>query len=1104
MVAEMGQVAARGVPLVGRERQVARVVTAARAAAGGAGGVLLVTGEGGMGKSRLLEESTAGLDPGTLVAWGRCSSRDDAPAYWPWLQVLRCLGRERTAAELTASTRAAGVVARAVPELGDLFGVTAVADEPSQFELLDALVATLLRAAVAGPVVVVLDDLHDADRASLEVLELLLPYLATSRLVVVGAARPTDSGELLASIATRSASLPLEGVDPDGVAALAEAVGTHLAPPEARHLHERTGGNPYFVCEVVSARREGADTALPVGVRGVLGERIAALAPPAARSLAAVAVLDAAADEIAVARVASRDRAEVVGDLALLAGRALVRSDHAVPRIWQVAHGLLREAVLDSCPPHERRTMEAAAAEVLAERHGDDPAWAASIAHHLVAGLPLTDPVEAVARLRVAADHAASRLAHDEAARHLASAAGLLRVEARCDVQLLGVLLALGQALARATGPAAARASYAEAVALARRLDRPTELARAVLGECEAIRRTPGFYMDAPTGVADLDDALRRLDVADTGGASPARVLRAQLLATRALHLSLAGREPVSPDTIDEATTAAEASGDAQARALAAASRRAGLTAGSGPEVRSAATADLAALAADSGDLELVWRAHLFGFVDALTVGDPVAAAAAAAACTDLGAQLREPYLQALSLQWQATLALTQGRITELDAITARLESIVARTGGAAAETLGGHRIYCAGELGGMDPEIVDDLVTQDPTRAVLHALRAWAHLRTGATGVAREVLTGMAAAGLDEVPRDDYWLATMAMVAEVASALGERRTAATVLRLLATVPDQCVLTAGAPMGWPGPLRHYTGLLRLALGDAGAAVADFRHALAVEQRMSARPAGARTRTGLARALLLAGDEHGGAAELRTALQEATALGMTWLVEEQTACAAGHGLDLAPRDPAPAATSSPARALLRRSGDGWEVGFEHRTGHLGSTKGVSYLAQLLACPRREHHVLDLVTCRDAARDVPPGGATLSIRQGSDAGEVLDDAAIAAYRQRLSDLDGALDEATDRNDIDLAARLDHERAALLDQLVAGVGLGGRRRRSGSDVERARVNVTRALRTAIAGVRRVDPVLADHLDASVRTGRTCAYVPDPTSEVCWVLTA
>lgn len=226
---QLGQAVARGVPLVGREGHVARIVAVVRAAAGGAGGVLLVTGDGGMGKSRLLEESTARLDPGTLVAWGRCSNRDDAPAYWPWVQVLRCLGGELTAAELTASSLAAGVVARAVPELGDLFGVAAVADEPS--------------------------------------------------------------------------------------------------------------------------------------------------------------------------------------------------------------HGLLREAVIESCPPQERRTLEAAAG-VLAERHGDDPAWSASIGHHLVAGLSLTDPVDAVARLRVAADHAASRLAHDEAARHLASAAGLLRVEARCDVQL--------------------------------------------------------------------------------------------------------------------------------------------------------------------------------------------------------------------------------------------------------------------------------------------------------------------------------------------------------------------------------------------------------------------------------------------------------------------------------------------------------------------------------------------------------------------------------------------------------------------------------------------------------------------------------------------
>jgi hypothetical protein len=167
-------------------------------------------------------------------------------------------------------------------------------------------------------------------------------------------------------------------------------------------------------------------------------------------------------------------------------------------------------------------------------------------------------------------------------------------------------------------------------------------------------------------------------------------------------------------------------------------------------------------------------------------------------------------------------------------------------------------------------------------------------------------------------------------------------------------------------------------------------------------------------------------------------------------------------------------------------------FEGRTVRVRDLKGMRYLARLLAHPGREFQVLDLVAAES--------GSGLSHSTLGDAGEMLDVPAKAAYRRRLAEIEEDIEQARALGDIERAEQADTERGFLVRELSRAVGLGGRDRRAASASERARVGVTRAVRKAMARIGEHHPQLGEHLDRAVRTGKSCAYRPDPRAPARW----
>lgn len=304
-------------------------------------------------------------------------------------------------------------------------------------------------------------------------------------------------------------------------------------------------------------------------------------------------------------------------------------------------------------------------------------------------------------------------------------------------------------------------------------------------------------------------------------------------------------------------------------------------------------------------------------------------------------------------------------------------------------------------------------------------------------------------------------------------------RSAATELAAVASLFQSKALAGAAAVAW--------GRVRLADGDATSSVREFEIAVQHWNDIGAPYETAVARIGLSDALRAAGKEERAFVERRAARAAFDRIGVSHH-DARAAQAAGATTrdDVSPN-------------AFQREGDFWSIVFDGRTTRLRDSKGLQYLARLLADPGREIHVLDLTSA--AAVPVSSHDGQF-VRDLGDAGELLDPRAKDAYRRRLRETEQDLQDARVLADETRAAQVEIERDFLLKELARAVGLGGRDRRAGSASERARSAVTRAIRQALNRLEKHDRPLADHLARTVRTGAHCAYVSDTRVPGQWKL--
>ncbi|MEU0794522.1 AAA family ATPase [Amycolatopsis sp. NPDC005961] len=1015
--------------LIGRAHPAAALRAELDRAVASHGGLVLVTGEAGIGKTTLVTGlADDARRRGALVLAGACWDSDSAPGYWPWVQVVRALRRELPEEEWARLDTAT---------LSALLGETAGSDG---FRLHDAVTTALAAAAHDRPVVVVLDDLHWADAASLRLLEFAARHTWFERLLLVGAYRDVEVEapghplrELVLPLVAKATTVTLTGLAPDEVAELmSRTAGTEPDPALAAEVHLRTGGNPFFVEQTARLWHSGSPvSAVAPGVRDALQRRLSLLPAPVTRLLTDAAVLGREFHRRILAALTGVPVPEIDQ---LLARAATARLVTAVgDGRFAFAHDLVRESRYAELEPAEVRRRHAAVVRALdAEPDLVPLVFAADRARHAYLAGDEVEAERAAELLVAAARDASARLANDESAGHYRRALERAAEPRRRVV----IALDLGITLCRRGEDEEAWRVFEEAVALVRELDDDALLARAAL----TLSRT------APTG--------SRL------------ALTSDLLV--AAHERLAGKpaEPLSLDRVTLELTARAAvlardGEDDQELSFTLWARHDLIWGPGSARERERLTDELAVLARRTGDRENEFFAASLKWVALLEQGDP--------RYLDQYRVLRGltvgsglPGAEFAALLDGSIVGALRGRFAEAHADLDRVEELYGREFGYMVDHVRWSYLLLQGRFDDLAAHTARVAAGDHPHPDLLAALAAVQR------GDATRQVTGPFSREFAPM-----WLRYQA---QAAALTGDREACERLLGELTPYSGEWLVALyGCEIS--GPVDLWAGLLEAALGRHDAAVSRLTAAAASADRMRLRPWAAEARARLASALAARGapgDAQRSAAVTAAVRAEASELGMAHLAASPSA-------------PAPVPSDE-----FRRTGEVWTLRFAGREVRVPDAKGLRDLHILLGSPGAEIPAVRLLA--------PEGGETVVAARRLGGDPVLDEAAKSAYRLRLDHLDAEIDEATTLGKDRLAADLDREREALLAELRTAAGLGGRTRRLGDEAERARKAVTARIRDTLRKLADSHPELAGHLNATVTTGSSCRYAPD--REVRWRL--
>ncbi|MET0524781.1 MAG: AAA family ATPase [Nocardioides sp.] len=1064
--------------LVGRADLRATLADAVARLAEGAGGLVFLTGEAGIGKTRLLEEAER-VAAGRGMRVVRAAAWDDpgVPSFWVWTQVVRALadGRDSDALRVTWGGHADRVLAL-LPELAS---VTAgrPADAATRFPLFDAVTSVVALTARERPLLLVLDDLHWADQGSLRLLRLLATTATSGPVLVVGAFREDDAApDDLDDLRVRATVLPVPPLTVDEVRELLETQHRLQATTaDAARVADRTGGNPLFVGEIgrlAEARGlEVVGNAIPASAVATIARRVARVSQPAADVLAAAAVAGPVVDPGLLVRVLPISGADVqeLLDEATAAGLLATRSDQRL----QFSHALVRDAVEAGLPDSRRRQLHLEIAEALTA--GPGLVSDAEVAHHLDAAGPRASRGAAAGHWAAAGEQACATQAYEIAADSDARALAALPGEPPDRTALLH---RRGDCLLRSGDLAAARTAFTEAADIARHTGDADGLADAALGYAAGLS---GFEVR----VADLaqiellEEALVRLPPAD--GVRRAYVL-ARLSVARSFLESTARRETLA----EEAVAMARRLGDDAALAHALAAHCDAIAGPEDAERRAVEAGEIIAIATRLGQPEAQLLGLRLRIVAVLEQGLVPAALADMRAYGELAVRLRQPLYEWYVPLWRGFAAHLVG---DLDQIARRAEEVAemgARAGSDNARLLAAVlRTWVHLESADLEDhidEMMREFVDQPGLDTIGDTMLA---LYPGQPETVRTRALPRLAQLLDPLPVDAEYISNLCLIAWTVLDGGDRGEPLRILhdRLLPHAHRFGV--DGIAAGYHGSVARYVGALAARIDGPLRETAEghLRRALVDNEAAGAVLAATHTRRILAEHLMDRrgpGDVAEGRSLVAAAVAAYERMGLAKRAE-QTARLLEDG------EPP---TTGPA--VFRRHGDAWDLAYRGRRASVRDSKGMRDLAVLLGRPGEEVHALDLVRLAEGMGNAPP------VAEGH-LGDVLDDRARAAYRTRITELDEAIADAEALGHDTTAERAQAERDAIVAELAGAYGLGGRPRRPGDPAERARGSVTWRIRDAIGRVERVHPELGTHLRNAVHTGTYCRY--DPEVDPRWI---
>jgi DNA-binding CsgD family transcriptional regulator/tetratricopeptide (TPR) repeat protein len=866
-------------PFVGRSAELKLLRGLLPGAHGDGRRVVLLGGEPGSGKSRLVRELTAEAAKQDVLALYGASDAVVRTPYGPFVEALDQLVRAIDPAELRAALgTAGGELTRLLPDLPARVGELPApvrADPDTERHRLHTAVGDLLT-GISRPLLLVLEDGHWADAPTLLLLRYLARAAPRARLLVLATFRDAESdvpfalAETLADLRRSDGvvRMRLDGLSGDEVTEFVlRAAGSAGPPALAKAIGDLTGGNPFLVCElwralvetgavelaagVLRLTRSPTDLGTPESVREVVSQRLARLAPGTTELLELAAAAGGEFELDVIRRAADVPDADLAARLDEAVHSGMLEELPSPTLAYRFTHELVRRALYDRLTGVRRAELHLLVGEALERADGRSGRALADLAHHFAAAAPLAGAERGVDYNVLAAQAATGKLAFEEAVALLRTALDL-RIE--IPSRRAEVLLELGTAGHRAGKALDAQEAFRMTAQIARELGDADLLARAAIGYEDACWRP---------GIADRG-AVELLEEAAAALGDTSSELRVGLLGGLARALDFRGdRERaavVRGSAVDMARRLQDRAG------LATVLMRAYWSRGTNSLDDILAMLDEAVgIGEELGNTEIRAEAMSWRVPTYVALGDLEAARREVAALDRIAEQTAQPFVLHVAGQYASALALCDGRLDAADALARRSHEWSRLLTGRDASGVYGIQMFGVrreqGRLAELAPAIRILAGTAGPWGPGLVAVL----VELGMEAAARRALARVAAEGLDPL-RDSIWLGSLTYLTDACTALRDEAMAALLYPELEPLGGANVMI-GHLVSCYGAADRYLGMLAATLGEWDRAEAHFERATELNRRTGMLTWLGHTHHQRARARLARGDRAGAEALL---------------------------------------------------------------------------------------------------------------------------------------------------------------------------------------------------------------------------------------------
>ncbi len=831
--------------------------------------VVVVIGEPGIGKTRLVDEFAARTTGRAAVYRGTCPPYGESSPWMPMIEIVRSEAQISDLDPPDAASRKLRKRLEArhqeaeVPviegQLAPLLGALR-RTAPSGPELVWALRRYFEGLSQEGPTVLVLDNLQWGAQTLVETVLELADTIDRVPLVILCAGRSELRDRIAGLLGQEHAALiTLDALSPEQSRALVASLREQAGGTWAEHVEEsiaaRGQGNPLFLEEIAAmAAEEGGAGGIPHSLQALISARLDLLASEAKRIAQCSAAIGDVFWDAAVWSVAGSDgeAAGIATALRVLRTRGFVEEEPSSSflgtRQFRFHHALIREVAYSSVSKADRYRMHRSGAEWLDERAGDRPEFFSQIALHFERALELAAEVrplqaadealvEAALASFVRAGHqAAAVVAYDEAARWYTAA--LRTLDAADDDPALrcNLLLSLGDVRLRAGEAVLARTAFLEAAAIAREHTMGEQLGRAAIGFGGGQTfDIPPFVVDEEL-VALLEEALEALGGSDSG-------MRARVLGRLAVALYFSDEQDRRVELGRDSVDMARRVNDTGALAYALSARRFALW---GPETldeRLEVATEILQLAQSVGDRELTLLGHRWRIVSLLELGDMPAVAKQIDEYTELAAELKQPYQLWFAEVFGAMRASLEGRLEDAESLMQRALEIGSRTQGENAVQFFATQLLTLREHQGrvleMEPAI-RAYTEQFPDTLPIRAALSYLYAIDGRHDEARAAFELAAVNDFADLPRDTTWLLTLTMLTQTCARIGDEARAKVLYDLFVPYAARTIVT-GPAIVCLGSAARYLGILAATIGRRADAARHFADAIEINERMNARP-----------------------------------------------------------------------------------------------------------------------------------------------------------------------------------------------------------------------------------------------------------------------